>query len=346
MTSGFEVTPGGGLRPFTAATDSSYKVDPTSSKITITAANNASNDAWLRTDGSNAMHASLTFDGPNPVDRMITGASIIQNFAGQTLRLGSGSALSPVTSSGVVIASGAEVLGDFRVRNSIVTDGNGSVAGSLSVGGAINSGGNISTNSSLIASGNGSIGGSLSVGAGGVYSTGNVSTPNNMIASGNVNAGGAMYAQLFVDANDGSYYVDPNGVSNFNSIYGTYIESRGRVRANEYVEITGVAVEGTGCSPNGLMGRNAAGALISCQNGQWKLNGGIGLSQQQSGICQPAYVSSMTCVLPDASWYCTLSGVSGAGEEEDGYVYLSGNNWYLYAQRGAWPARYRWTCFK
>ncbi|WP_141687530.1 shufflon system plasmid conjugative transfer pilus tip adhesin PilV, partial [Pseudomonas putida] len=42
----------------------------------------------------------------------------------------------------------------------------------------------------------------------------------------------------------------------------------------EYLQLNGVATEGAGCSPNGLVGRNAAGLTLSCQSGVWKSNGG------------------------------------------------------------------------
>ncbi|MCZ7807185.1 shufflon system plasmid conjugative transfer pilus tip adhesin PilV, partial [Pseudomonas aeruginosa] len=37
----------------------------------------------------------------------------------------------------------------------------------------------------------------------------------------------------------------------------------------EYLQLNGVATEGAGCSPNGLVGRNAAGLTLSCQSGVW-----------------------------------------------------------------------------
>ncbi|WP_420066252.1 shufflon system plasmid conjugative transfer pilus tip adhesin PilV, partial [Pseudomonas aeruginosa] len=38
----------------------------------------------------------------------------------------------------------------------------------------------------------------------------------------------------------------------------------------EYLQLNGVATEGAGCSPNGLVGRNAAGLTLSCQSGVWR----------------------------------------------------------------------------
>nr|WP_280971262.1 shufflon system plasmid conjugative transfer pilus tip adhesin PilV [Cupriavidus gilardii]WDE72522.1 hypothetical protein [Cupriavidus gilardii] len=58
------------------------------------------------------------------------------------------------------------------------------------------------------------------------------------------------------------------------SVTSGYISSWGRVRSGEYMQIDGVANENWGCSPNGLVGRDGPGALLSCQNGIWKKLGG------------------------------------------------------------------------
>ena len=101
--------------------------------MTFVSSNTAANDIWLRTDGSNSMHSSIVFDSADPYSRQILGASLVQNIAGQALLLGSGSGLTAVTSAGVVIDSGAEVLGAFRIRDSLTVDGTAKVAGKLTV---------------------------------------------------------------------------------------------------------------------------------------------------------------------------------------------------------------------
>ncbi|MNN00914.1 hypothetical protein D3C81_1135180 [compost metagenome] len=58
------------------------------------------------------------------------------------------------------------------------------------------------------------------------------------------------------------------------SVNSGYISSWGRVRAGEYMQIDGMANENWGCGPNGLVGRDGPGALLSCQNGLWKKLGG------------------------------------------------------------------------
>lgn len=226
----------GGVSPVAATTDSRFNSDPLTGVMTFVSSNTAANDIWLRTDGSNSMHSSMVFDSADPYNRQILGASLVQNIAGQALFLGSGSGLSAVTSAGVVIDSGAEVLGAFRIRDSLTVDGTAKVAGKLTVSSDIAAGGSITT-------------------------------------AGNLVVGGATSSQVYYDANDSTYYVDPNGSSNLNAVAANYVGSNGRVRAGEYLEVAGVAAEGSGCAPAGLIGRDAYGGLLSCKDGVWSAPG-------------------------------------------------------------------------
>lgn len=76
------------LTPAFAATDGAFASDPATAIITMTAGNNPTADAWLRTDGSNQMQNNITF---NPVipwnQRQIFNVDTIANLAGQPLRL-------------------------------------------------------------------------------------------------------------------------------------------------------------------------------------------------------------------------------------------------------------------
>lgn len=67
-----------------------------------------------------------------------------------------------------------------------------------------------------------------------------------------------------------------NGKSFYSSgeIRGNSLSSEGRTTIGEFVQINGVAAENTGCSPNGLVGRDGSGAILSCTNGAWKKSGG------------------------------------------------------------------------
>lgn len=81
--------------------------------------------------------------------------------------------------------------------------------------------------------------------------------------------------------NGGWFMNDPDWVRSYSdkSVYtggiivGGSVQSRGRAVAGEYLQIDGIAYEGWGCSPNGLMGRNTEGVPLSCQSGVWARNG-------------------------------------------------------------------------
>lgn len=64
------------------------------------------------------------------------------------------------------------------------------------------------------------------------------------------------------------------------------LTTNGRLTTNEYVQVNGVATEGWGCAPNGLVGRNASGLLLSCQSGVWKkAQGDSGGFYSVAGAC-------------------------------------------------------------
>jgi len=52
------------------------------------------------------------------------------------------------------------------------------------------------------------------------------------------------------------------------TVYGT-LTADARLRVNEYLHLARVATEGATCPTNGLIARNAAGAILSCTSGRW-----------------------------------------------------------------------------
>ncbi|HEH6433343.1 TPA: shufflon system plasmid conjugative transfer pilus tip adhesin PilV [Pseudomonas aeruginosa] len=75
----------------------------------------------------------------------------------------------------------------------------------------------------------------------------------------------------------GWYMSDPNWIRSYanKNVYtggemrGGKLISEERTEVGEYLQLNRVATEGAGCSPNGLVGRNAAGLTLSCQSGIW-----------------------------------------------------------------------------
>ncbi|WP_408601668.1 prepilin-type N-terminal cleavage/methylation domain-containing protein [Pseudomonas sp. PLMAX] len=261
LMSGFQ-TGSSGNSPLTATTDSSYKSDPITAKMTMIASNSADSDVWLRTDGGNAMHASLNFDSTDGNNRQILGASRVQNFTGQVLHLGSGASMTPVTTASVVVDSNTEILGDFRVRQSANVDGNVTAQGDVTAQGSVNGRTGNFTNSVNTHQGN---------------------------FSGTVNALAVISSHqvegtTFIDADDRSYQMKPAATSTLRDINvknsGTikYLTSdevgvNSALSVNGYIYLNGRATLGWGCLTNGQMGSDATGKVLSCQGGIWSGNG-------------------------------------------------------------------------
>ncbi|KQN62251.1 hypothetical protein ASF02_08795 [Pseudomonas sp. Leaf58] len=189
------------------------------------ASNNAQQDIWLRTDGGNSMHASLTFDSSNPLNRQIVGASRIQNLAAEALYLGRNSGVAPASGAGLVVDANTEIIGALRIRNALAVDGGAKVTGDVS-------------------------------------------------ATGNITVGGVAMAQVYYDSNNTAYFVDPSATSNLNALETKSIHSAGRISTDEYLSIGGFAAQGQNCSPNGLLGADNTGKILSCQSGKWGSNAG------------------------------------------------------------------------
>jgi hypothetical protein len=77
------------------------------------------------------------------------------------------------------------------------------------------------------------------------------------------------------------------------------VTSTARLRTGEYLQIDGVATQGTACSPNGLMGRNTIGATLACLSGVWAQIGitpGGGTAQLWKAVTGKSISCSATLV--------------------------------------------------
>jgi Tfp pilus assembly major pilin PilA len=88
---------------------------------------------------------------------------------------------------------------------------------------------------------------------------------------------------LYMDDNDWIRSVNNKGIYTGGQLKGGSVRADGRASVGEYLQLDGTANEGWGCSPNGLVGRAADGALLFCQNGVWKGAGKSNGSYQQLG---------------------------------------------------------------
>ena len=121
-----------------------------------------------------------------------------------------------------------------------------------------------------------------------------------------INSSGNMYAA-------GSLQVNGNITSS------SQIVANGRLTTNEFLQINGVAGAGGGCSPNGVVGRDSSGAILSCTNGVWKSAGGstVRVCASSCGGQWPLEVGRLEHNGDWSSWRTLGVGCSG------GY----GSNW-------------------
>lgn len=59
-------------------------------------------------------------------------------------------------------------------------------------------------------------------------------------------------------------------------VTGNTVHSNGRLSTGEYLQLDAVATAGVHCSPDGLVGRDSNGAILSCQSSVWILVGSAG----------------------------------------------------------------------
>ncbi|MGX4879378.1 shufflon system plasmid conjugative transfer pilus tip adhesin PilV (plasmid) [Escherichia coli] len=64
--------------------------------------------------------------------------------------------------------------------------------------------------------------------------------------------------------------VNNKGIYTGGQVKGGTVRADGRLYTGEYLQLEKTATAGTSCSPNGLVGRDSTGAILSCQSGVWK----------------------------------------------------------------------------
>ncbi|MDM4791901.1 shufflon system plasmid conjugative transfer pilus tip adhesin PilV [Pseudomonas aeruginosa] len=137
----------------------------------------------------------------------------------------------------------------------------------------------------------------------------------------------------------GWYMSDPTWVRSYanKNVYtggemrGGKLTSEGRTEVGEFLQLNGVATEGAGCSPNGLVGRSSIGVALSCQSGVWKGSSSgesiLGGYQTFNNDWTGAYVGCRTINPHTGSCSCS-SGYSPRqiawGWNPGGYNYVGG----------------------
>lgn len=191
---------------------------------------------------------------------------------------------------------------------------------------------------------------------GNVTAGGNVSAGGNMTATGNVTANGGMTAGNDIRSNNGwmitrgskgwlnetyqgGFYMSDNdwvrAVNNKNiytggQVRGGSIRADGILSTGEVLQLDGVNTAGAVCPSNGLVSRDAAGAILSCQSGVWK-GADVG-TYVQLGEFTTKSTSGVTQQLAGTHKLCMVSGLMSAGDNGTCRVYPQSNGsstWYL-----------------
>ena len=74
---------------------------------------------------------------------------------------------------------------------------------------------------------------------------------------------------FYMDDNDWIRSVNNKGIYTGGQLKGGSVRADGRASVGEYLQLDGIANEGWGCSPNGLVGRTNEGEVLFCKNGVW-----------------------------------------------------------------------------
>lgn len=76
---------------------------------------------------------------------------------------------------------------------------------------------------------------------------------------------------FYMSDNDWVRAINDKNLYTGGQVRGGNVRSDGRLSTGDVLQLDGVNVAGAGCSPNGLISRDASGASMSCKNGVWTL---------------------------------------------------------------------------
>ena len=77
-------------------------------------------------------------------------------------------------------------------------------------------------------------------------------------------------------------------------VSGGTVRSDGRLSTGEYLQLDKTATAGTSCSPDGLVGRDSKGAILSCQSGVWRTSGSSNGSYSNLGSHRGSFTGRNT----------------------------------------------------
>ncbi|KAI8600666.1 hypothetical protein EDD21DRAFT_127561 [Dissophora ornata] len=112
------------------------------------------------------------------------------------------------------------------------------------------------------------------------------------------------------------------------------LKATGRISTDEFVQINGIAVSGTGCSPNGVIARDDDGQILSCYSGVWR-KPGVNTVIRESSNREYMWPTAFVACEPHER----VVGGGGGCEQPSGYIWLmwskpENNGWYVKCDGG------------
>ncbi|WP_080953898.1 MULTISPECIES: shufflon system plasmid conjugative transfer pilus tip adhesin PilV [Xanthomonas] len=186
-------------------------------------------------------------------------------YPSETIQLSGGNLRLAVGSRDVLVAGG---------DGTTTLTGNGTIQGALSTQGLVTALSDQHVNGTFRNFGNAEFYNNVTANGNITTNAGTVSSPSFRVrGNGGISwdaFGGGLYMS---DASWVRVYGDKNIVTG-GEVQAGRIVANGRATFHEYAQFNGLATAKTGCSPNGLVGRDSTGALLSCKNGLWEPPGG------------------------------------------------------------------------
>lgn len=123
---------------------------------------------------------------------------------------------------------------------------------------------------------------------------------------------------LYMDDRHWIKSLNGKGIQTQGQLKGGTVKAEGRLATGEFLELGKQATAGSACAPNGLMGRDNIGALLSCQNGRWTPGGALQQKAcMQIGNQQGRDFRAHRCPV---GWYA--AGLQFAGHVSDESAYM------------------------
>ncbi|CSN63590.1 shufflon system plasmid conjugative transfer pilus tip adhesin PilV [Shigella sonnei] len=88
--------------------------------------------------------------------------------------------------------------------------------------------------------------------------------------------------------------VNNKGIYTGGQVKGGTVRADGRLYTGEYLQLEKTATAGASCAPNGLVGRDSTGAILSCQSGVWRTSGSSNGSYSNLGSHRGSFTGRNT----------------------------------------------------